>query len=331
MSCLPSDALTHFEQREQELLAINRELERKRAQVVAEAASAVQGIQSAGSLSAAPTPQGAHTPLASSLRMMAPGPAEEATGGTPPAPYIEVPVEPLPRSRPPTAPGTPLGGGGGLAGGQHNAAGEAVSTTLKFQSSRIAALQEELERTRRALAERDGEVQELSTENKGLKEDVAKLQRTNSSLEKKTEELKAKSSTAEARVKDLERETTDFNREKSQMEVQLRRAEADASAKEARLNRLTEECEKQKMALKEVGSVSKDQTAHDRREVDRLQSEVQKLGRQRSELVNAFKKQMKLIEVLKRQRAHMEAARVLSFTEDEFIRVLELGDRLGEK
>merc|ERR1719265_2597977 len=99
-------------------------------------------------------------------------------------------------------------------------------------------------------------------------------------------------------------------------------------AKEARINALTEECEKLKAALKESQGQDKDRTAADRRDVDRLTAEVKKLERQRTELVSAFKKQMKLIEILKRQRAHVEAARVLSFTEYEFIRVLELGERL---
>lgn len=52
---------------------------------------------------------------------------------------------------------------------------------------------------------------------------------------------------------------------------------------------------------------------------------MKRLEKQKAELLSAFKKQLKLIDVLKRQRVHLEAAKMLSFTEKEFAQTLEYG------
>ena len=50
--------------------------------------------------------------------------------------------------------------------------------------------------------------------------------------------------------------------------------------------------------------------------------ELRKVTNQRNALAAALKKQFKLIEVLKQQKAHLEAARLLQFTEEEFLKVV---------
>jgi hypothetical protein len=49
---------------------------------------------------------------------------------------------------------------------------------------------------------------------------------------------------------------------------------------------------------------------------------------QKSTLLSAFEKQQKLVDVLRQQRLHIEAAKVLAFAEEEFVKTLEWGNEL---
>ncbi len=99
----------------------------------------------------------------------------------------------------------------------------------------------------------------------------------------------------------------------------LREAEAAGQSRDARLARALDEVEKLKLALHEAQSAARDAarpTAPDT-------SQLRALERQRAELLAIVRKQWKLILVLKKQRAHAEAARALAFTEEEFAHALE--------
>jgi hypothetical protein len=63
-----------------------------------------------------------------------------------------------------------------------------------------------------------------------------------------------------------------------------------------------------------------------RSDTGRLQADVRRLEHQSAELLLVFKKQSRLVEVLRRQRVHLEASRALELSEQEFMRLLDQGN-----
>ncbi|XP_053784428.1 testis-expressed protein 9 isoform X2 [Desmodus rotundus] len=105
-----------------------------------------------------------------------------------------------------------------------------------------------------------------------------------------------------------------------------KQAVSSQSATEVRLNRALEEAEKYKLELSKLRQNNKDIANEDHKKIEALKLENRKLEKQKGELMIGFKKQLKLIDVLKRQKMHIEAARMLSFTEEEFMKALEWGN-----
>ncbi|XP_046317506.1 testis-expressed protein 9 isoform X3 [Marmota monax] len=105
-----------------------------------------------------------------------------------------------------------------------------------------------------------------------------------------------------------------------------KQAASTQSTTEVRLNRALEEAEKYKLELSKLRQNNKDIANEEHKKIEMLKSENKKLEKQKGELIIGFKKQLKLIDVLKRQKMHIEAAKMLSFTEEEFMKALEWGN-----
>jgi hypothetical protein len=103
---------------------------------------------------------------------------------------------------------------------------------------------------------------------------------------------------------------------------QQRESETDGTSKELRLNRALEELEKLKGQHSRTIGESKEKIESLQKNTDRLFQDNKKLQKQKLELLAVFKKQNQLIDVLKRQKIHLEAAALLGFSEEEFVRAL---------
>ena len=125
------------------------------------------------------------------------------------------------------------------------------------------------------------------------------------------------------RTNGLQSELTTLRRELISAKKVAKAAEQEHQTREIRLARALEECEKFKGVLARATDQTKDEGVKARRENDSLRKQVRTLERQRAELLTAFKKQVKMIECLKKQKCHIEAAKLLSFTEEEFVKVLD--------
>ena len=140
-----------------------------------------------------------------------------------------------------------------------------------------------------------------------------------------------KAATAEAvkRAEGMERSLSVLQKEGDDSARREKSLGAEQRQKDVRLNRALEELERTRQALKQLRDDREGSSTSSRAEATRLAAENARLRKRQSELLLAFKKQAKLIDVLKRQKLHVEAATLLGFTEEEFSRTLELGEAMA--
>jgi septal ring factor EnvC (AmiA/AmiB activator) len=195
---------------------------------------------------------------------------------------------------------------------------------IRFQAARLKGMQDEIQKLITELNEKDKSHESMASNIKAVEDENKRLVRRLQEMESANEKLKRSASEAVSRAAALEAETIAAKKEVDSQDKARKQIETEKRARDLRLNRALEEADKLRAQLKEQKESTSGGSDALKHECARLDSEVKKLTRQKAEILNAFKKQMKLVDILKRQKMHIEAARLLAFTEEEFTKALEI-------
>jgi chromosome segregation ATPase len=202
-----------------------------------------------------------------------------------------------------------------------------LQSIIKFQKARIQALQEELNESMSTINDQAQTIENLKNFNSQASEDTKKHSQQLQLMSQNFEKIKKQFNEAVQKNNLLEKNNAELIKELESLRNVEKKAVKDASSRDVRLNRLIEEVERYKVQIKELKSNEGDVNERSKREVERLTQDNKRLERQKNEILTAYKKQLKLIDILKRQKMHLEGARLLAFSEEEFLKTLELGDK----
>ncbi|KAL4216658.1 Golgin subfamily A member 2 [Mactra antiquata] len=196
---------------------------------------------------------------------------------------------------------------------------------IRFLKAKLRVMQEEMDRLGQEINKKDEENSTLSLRVKELEEERGRLTRTNAGQTQQIDKFKKLAEDSKSKTDSLETQLAGTRKELEQLKRSQKQQTSTQSATEVRLNRALEEIEKYKEQLSRSKTSSRETADQEKRRVDQLLADNKRLEKQKNELMAGFKKQLKLIDILKRQKMHVEAAKMLSFSEEEFVKALEWG------
>lgn len=194
---------------------------------------------------------------------------------------------------------------------------------MRYLKAKVRVSEEEAARLQAEVHKLQEENRKLTQRAKEADEERTKATRSAHTLQTQLEKYRKSAEEAASRADGLEKQLASAKRDLDQLKRQEKQVAAGSQAAEVRLNRALEEAEKYKAELAKARAAKKDANEGEKKRADALLQENKKLERQKNELISGFRKQMKLIDILKRQRMHLEAAKMLQFTEEEFVKALD--------
>ncbi|KAM9765781.1 testis-expressed protein 9 isoform 2-T4 [Menidia menidia] len=200
-----------------------------------------------------------------------------------------------------------------------------LDAQIRVLKAKLRIMQEELDQLSCEYYKRDDENTKLNAKIKELEEDRAKLQKTISIQQTQMDKHKALAEESAKKCDGLQQQVAALHKEIENLNRSQKQAAAVHSTVEIRLNRALEEVERLKTQLNKKEQMNKDKISEEHQSKENILAENRMLKKQKAELIVGFKKQLKLIDILKRQKMHFEAAKLLSFTEEEFMKALDWG------
>ena len=195
---------------------------------------------------------------------------------------------------------------------------------VRVQKAEIESLSNQLKRMSLLKQEGDKTIKELNATACSYKTDNDRLEKVVSSFSTS----KKNGENARQDRKELESmrvENKTLVKEVANLQSHVKNAERNSQTRELRLKRALQSVEKFKQLMLDRKVKNSDSLETSREEVKDLTKKIKDMEKRSDDMMLLFKKQMQLIDVMKRQKVHLEASRMLQFTEEEFKSVLDWG------
>ena len=191
-----------------------------------------------------------------------------------------------------------------------------------YQKIKIESLENELEKANNKLKVTEIELNEFKTNNnsnnKGNSNSNAAYINQIYNLNTQLEKYKSLINDKKSEYKLLLDKYNDIQKKYNQLFVNDKKRNQELINKDKQIVKLLDDLDK-----KNVSIVSTTAQQMKDKENEKLIQENKKLEKQKNDLYAAFKKSLKLCSILKKQKVHLENARLLAFTEEEFKNLME--------
>ena len=185
------------------------------------------------------------------------------------------------------------------------------ATPLEIEKAKVKALHRQLFRT---VEEKSALQKQLVSTSSDLELQIEETMRLQKSLAK----LKARDAMEKQIVKTGTTDDDAIRELKAEL-ASMQKNLADEIKREERIQSLQNQCAMYKEELDSLKQHGEVKVANEKQVL------IQNLQKQRSELFVVIKKQMKLIDILKQQRAHVEATALLNIKERDFLKEVSIG------
>ena len=200
-----------------------------------------------------------------------------------------------------------------------------LQSLSKYQKSQIESLETELEKVLTENKLKELELEEYRSKNSNnpmspeYKKQLNQMNQINN-LNVKLDKYKSMHDEKKNEMNGLLEKYNELQKIVDKYVINEKKIKQETINKDKQIARLIEEMEKKNTISNSTKNTNKEK---EEKEIERLTNEVKKLEKQKNELYIAFKKSIKLCSILKRQKVHLENARLLAFTEEEFKQLLE--------
>ncbi|CAH8460835.1 unnamed protein product [Schistosoma bovis] len=193
----------------------------------------------------------------------------------------------------------------------------------RYLKAKVRVLLEENQKLNSQMTHQNDEIVRMKSRMQELEEERNRLHRVTSAHSSQLEKMKKSLGETRVHCNELETEKTNYKKDYDSLKRNSDQQVLEIKSLTTRLNRAIEESDRYKAELEKVRSSTRESVGSMRHNMDDLMAENKRLEKQKSELISTFKKQMKLIDILRRQKMLIEASKCLQITEDEFLKALD--------